>query len=166
MTPAEPIKEKTTCKRIGFLIFKLGVIMTMFWALSDIIGNGIQDVCLKIGLTMSFTGFCILSMAGNIPEHWTAIDSAKNDNMDLAITIVISSALNILNFIIPLLVVVSYIGKMEPFTLEFDPVLLAIFGFSVLLLNKALEDKEIIFGEGVMKVAMYFIASAVMFATQ
>ena len=99
----------------------LGV-TTIFVALvSEVFVGTLEAASLKLGLSPAFVGFVVVAMVGAAAEMLTAFAAARNDRLDLSISISFGSATQIALFVAPVLVLLSYVIGPQPMTLQFWP---------------------------------------------
>ena len=84
-----------------------------------------------------FVGLILLPIVGNAAEHATAVTVAIKDKMDLAIGVAVGSSLQIALLVLPLMVVIGWIGLGQPadMTLNFDGFQIAVLFISIILVN-------------------------------
>jgi Ca2+:H+ antiporter len=129
------------------------------------------------GITKTFIGLILLPIVANATTLVTAATVAIKDKMDLAISIVIATSLELGLFVLPLLVVVGWGLKIDDMTLLFDGFQITILFVTILLLNHLVQDgksqwyviiifrstlKGILTGprlEGAVLIAIYLIVS-------
>jgi len=87
--------------------------------MSEFLVGTIGHVTESIGLSTFFIGIIVIPLIGNVAEHVVAVEVAMKDQMDLSITIALSSSLQIALFIAPLLVFLS-LPLGHPWVLEFN----------------------------------------------
>ncbi|KAJ7182117.1 Sodium/calcium exchanger protein-domain-containing protein [Mycena filopes] len=116
-------------------------------------------------ISRAFLALIILPIIGNVTEHWSAFVLAKKDQMTGATDIAIGSALQIMFFVIPLLVVVSWIAGVPSVKvgLEFELWQSALLFLATLAVKFALEDGSTDWLEG-LAVLLLFIFLATMAA--
>ncbi|KAJ5820212.1 Sodium/calcium exchanger membrane region [Penicillium riverlandense] len=100
---------------IGFLILSTGLIAICaeYFAASFAILNE-QGV-----LGESFVGLIVIPIAGNVAENVTAVIVASKDQMDLAISVALGSAIQIGLLVAPVIVLIGWVLD-KPMTLHFD----------------------------------------------
>ena len=68
----------------------------------------------------SSSALIIVAIVGNAAEHWVAVYFASRDKMDIAIAIAIGSSAQIALFVMPVLVLLSFVIGPFPMALEFS----------------------------------------------
>ena len=88
-------------------------------------------------ISQEFIGLILLPIVGNAAEHATAVTVAIKDKMDLAIGVAVGSSLQIALLVLPLMVVISWIGLGQPddLTLSFDGFQVSVLFIAIILVN-------------------------------
>lgn len=88
-------------------------------AMSELLVGSVEVATETLGLSTFFVGIIIVPLIGNISEHAVAVQAARQNQMDLSLSIALGSSLQIALFVTPMLVFISLlIGS--PLTLEFN----------------------------------------------
>lgn len=122
--------------------------------MSEILVGEIEAVTKSIGLTELFVGVIVVAIVGNAAEHSTAILMARENKMDLAMTIAVGSSTQIALFVAPLLVFLSMVVG-HPMTLVFNALEIAAIIVSVIIVEMISSDGESNWFEGLMLLAVY-----------
>ena len=77
--------------------------------MSEILVGSIEEASEGIGLSPFFVSLIIVAVVGNAAEHWVAVYFAARDKMDIAISIAIGSSAQIALFVMPVLVLLSFV---------------------------------------------------------
>ena len=88
--------------------------------MSEILVGSIEEASEGIGLSPFFVSLIIVAIVGNAAEHWVAVYFASRDKMDIAIAIAIGSSAQIALFVMPVLVLLSFVIGPFPLSLEFS----------------------------------------------
>jgi Ca2+:H+ antiporter len=148
-------KEKPTLsKKTAFIILLIAV---LFVALeSELLVNTIKHAVTSLGMTETFIGVILIAILTNVAEKSTAIHFALKNDIDTALEIGLSSAIQIALFVVPILVFISAIfnyGFSLVFTLfEILSMLLA-----VMIINYLSGDGRCNWLEGVQLISLYLI---------
>ena len=138
-------------------------IATVFVAvLSEILVCVVRPVVAQFGWTELFIGVIVVAIVGNVAEHLSAITAALKSKMDLSIAIAIGSATQVVMFVAPVLVLVSYMFA-QPMNLVFNTFELVAIVFSVFVTNAVVEDGESTWFEGFQLVIAYIIMAVAFF---
>jgi Ca2+:H+ antiporter len=147
----------------------LGVLAagTAFTALeAELVSDALEPAAAGLGLSTFFLGIIVLAIVGNASEYFAAVYFAREDRMDLVISLTVGSTIQVALLTAPLLVIVSYaIG--HPMNLVFtnplEPFAIAGVAFAV---NAIAQDGETTWFEGVLLLAVYaLLGLAFFFAT-
>ena len=87
---------------------------------SEILVGSISEASESIGISEFFVGVIVVAVVGNAAEHWVAVLVAKKDKMDLAVNIAVGSAAQIALFVVPILVLLSFVLGPNPMPLVFN----------------------------------------------
>ena len=88
--------------------------------MSEILVGSIEEASKGIGLSPFFVSLIIVAIVGNAAEHWVAVYFAARDKMDIALAIAIGSSAQIALFVMPVLVLLSFVLGPFPLSLEFS----------------------------------------------
>ncbi|MCT0253654.1 MULTISPECIES: calcium/proton exchanger [unclassified Synechocystis] len=123
---------------------------------SELLVGSLEVATESLGLTPLFTGVILLPIIGNAAEHATAVTVAMKDKMDLSMSVVMGSSLQIAFFVAPVLVIIGWaIG--QPMDLNFNPFELVAVLVAVLIVNSISGDGSSNWLEGVLLLATYAI---------
>jgi len=86
---------------------------------AEFLVDSIEHVIANAPLTEAFLGLIILPLLGNASELGTAVAVAAKSKLDLAINVAVGSALQIILFIAPAMVLIAWLGGKE-LSLYFD----------------------------------------------
>lgn len=124
---------------------------------SELLVHAVEPVSRSLGLSEAFLGLIIIPIIGNVAEHYSAMEFAAQNKMDLSLSIAANSSTQIAVFVAPLLVLVSLL--FHPMNLIFAPIeLVTLFASSAIFAYVSL-DGETNWLEGVQLVALYLIAA-------
>jgi Ca2+:H+ antiporter len=132
---------------------------------AELVSSSLEATALQAGLSVFFLGVIVLPLVGNAAEYFAAVYFARQDRMNLVMTICVGSSIQIALVTAPVLVLVSYaIGR--PMNLVFsNPLELMAIGGSAFAVNSIALDGETTWFEGVMLIAVYILlAMAFLFA--
>jgi Ca2+:H+ antiporter len=134
----------------------LGLATVLIGFLSEFLVSEIDMLTKTFGLTEVFVGVIIVAIIGNAAEHSTAILAARNNQMDLAMSIAVGSSTQIALFVAPVLVFLSVLVG-HPMSLVFSPLEIASVVLSVLIVEMISYDGETNWFEGAQLLAVYII---------
>lgn len=137
----------------------VGVLLTVTLGVaieSELLVESLEVATESLGLTALFTGVILLPIIGNAAEHATAVTVAMKDKMDLSMSVVMGSSLQIAFFVAPVLVLLGWaIG--QPMDLNFNPFELVAVLVAILIVNSISSDGQSNWLEGVLLLATYAI---------
>lgn len=140
----------------------MGLSMIGIALMSELLVSSVEAVTATLGLTPFFVGIIIVPIIGNVAEHLVAVQAARQNKMDLSLSISLGSSLQIALFVMPVLVFVSLLLG-SPLTLEFN--LLELIALTAASMISALVslDGESNWLEGAMLLAVYGILAMAFF---
>jgi Ca2+:H+ antiporter len=155
-TPAEEDEHEMhgehKSMRSALIALTLATIAIAF--MSELLVGEIEAVTHSLGMTELFVGVIVVAIIGNAAEHSTAILMARQNKMDLAMTIAVGSSTQIALFVAPLLVFLSLaVGR--PMSLVFNPFEIASIIVSVMIVEMISSDGETNWFEGAQLLAVY-----------
>ncbi len=140
-------------------LFVLLVASIMVAVLSEYLVKSLAAGAEILHLNKIFIGVILVAIIGNAAEHSTAVLMAWKNNMNLAISIALSSGAQIALFVAPVIVFAGFIiGK--PIDLRFNELELLSIIVSVIILAFVATDGECNWLEGVQLLAVYIILGA------
>jgi Ca2+:H+ antiporter len=113
-----------------------------------------------IGMSEAFAGLIVVAVAGNAIEHLAGVTAAYKNRGDLSMSLILNSALQVVLFLAPVIVLLSFFVAPMPLTLIFDPLLLGTLAVTVLLVYAMVVDGEANAFEGAMLLGLYAIIGA------
>jgi Ca2+:H+ antiporter len=122
--------------------------------------EALQPAMASIGMSEAFAGLIVIALAGNAVENLVAITAAWHNRPDLSLALVLNSALQVVLFLAPVLVLLSFFVAPAPLTLVFTPLLLGVLAVSVILVFAIVLDGEANALEGAMLLGLYVIVAA------
>ena len=122
--------------------------------------DALEPAMATIGMSEAFAGLIVVAIAGNAVENLAGVTSAAKGNGDLAMSLILNSALQIVLFLTPVIVLLSFVVAPVPLTLILSPLLLGTLAVSVLLVIFIVSDGEANAFEGAMLLGLYAIVAA------
>ena len=113
-----------------------------------------------IGISEAFAGLIIVAVAGNAIEHLAGVTAAWKNRGDLAMSLILNSTLQVVLFLAPVIVLLSFFVAPVTLTLVFDPLLLGTLAVTGLLVYMMVVDGEANAFEGAMLLGLYAIIGA------
>jgi Ca2+:H+ antiporter len=131
--------------------------------MSEILVGSIEEASEGIGLSPFFVSLIIVAIVGNAAEHWVAVYFAARDKMDIALAIAIGSSAQIALFVMPVLVLLSFVLGPFPLSLEFSGLEIGAILLAVLIASHVSQDGESTWFEGVQLLAVYVVLGVVFY---
>ena len=126
--------------------------------------EALQPSMASIGMSEAFAGLIVVAVAGNAIEHLAGVTAAYKNKADLSLSLILNSALQVVLFLAPVVVLLSFFVAPVPLTLVFSPLLLGALAVTGLLVYAIVADGEANAFEGAMLLGLYaIIAAAVWF---
>jgi Ca2+:H+ antiporter len=133
-----------------------GATIGVAW-MSELLVGSVSEAARALGMSELFIGVIIVAIAGNAAEHYSAVQMAARNQMDVAIGIAVGSSTQIALFVAPTLVFLSYVISPAPMDLLFTVFELVAVGIAVLTITLIAHDGETHWMEGVQLLAVYMI---------
>ncbi len=129
---------------------------------AELLVGAISEARLVFGMTEFFMGVVVVAIVGNAAEHFSAVQMAMKNKMELAVTIAVGSSTQIALFVAPVLVFASLLFG-RPMSLVFNVFEIVGIGLSVVALTIVSLDGESNWFEGVQLLAVYVILGIVFY---
>jgi Ca2+:H+ antiporter len=127
----------------------------------ELLVSAVEPVSRSIGLSQDFIGLIVVPLLGNVAEQFAAVSFARQNHLNLSLSIAANSSTQVAVFVAPLLVILSlFIGPMD---LVFRPIELVTLFASTAIFAYISLDGESNWLEGVQLIALYLIAAVVFF---
>ena len=108
---------------------------------SDYLVDSIDGVVTAAHISRAFVGLILVPIVGNAGEFATTVAAAARKDLNLAISVIVGSTLQIALFVTPLMVIVGWMMH-QPMTLRFEPFETTVFSLAVLVANYLLQDGQ------------------------
>jgi Ca2+:H+ antiporter len=132
-------------------------IATVFTAVeAEILIHALEPALAGLGMTELFAGVIVVALVGNAAEHYSAVTSARNNDMTLALEISIGSSAQVALMVAPVLVLLSF-AMGTPMSLVFNAFEIIAIGLSVITVALVSLDGESNWLEGLQLLAVYVI---------
>jgi Ca2+:H+ antiporter len=122
--------------------------------------EALRPAMATIGMSEAFAGLIVVALAGNAVENLVALTAAYKNKAELALSLVLNSALQVVLFLAPVVVLLSFFVAPAPLTLVFTPLLLGVLAVSAILVFAIVIDGEANALEGAMLLGLYVIVGA------
>jgi Ca2+:H+ antiporter len=160
----EENSESETAKWSGKKALTILLAATAAVALeADLVSGALENTAETVGLSTFFVGIIVLPVVGNAAEYFSAVYFARQDRMDLVMSIAVGASIQIALLTAPLLVLLSYLIG-HPMNLVFsNPLeLIAIAGVAFAV-NSIAQDGETTWFEGLLLLAVYLLLAMAFF---
>ena len=128
--------------------------------IADWFVNALNPAMGALGMSEAFAGLIVVALAGNAVENLSGVTAAYRNRGDLALSLILNSALQIVLFVAPVIVLLSLFIAPVPLTLIFDPLLLGTLAVTAILVFAIVLDGEANALEGAMLIGLYLIIGA------
>lgn len=88
---------------------------------SEVFVESLTGASAETGMPPAFVGFVVVAIVGAAAEMMTAFSAARKNRLDLSVGISFGSATQIAMFVVPVLVLLSYVIGPVPMSLQFWP---------------------------------------------
>jgi Ca2+:H+ antiporter len=137
-------------------------ISTLLVALEgDVLVAAVKPVVAQLGVSELFVGLVIVPIVGNVAEHFSAVQFAGRNKIDLSFAIAFGSSIQVAVLVAPLIVLVSFIW--HPMTLVFNPVEIAVLALVVVMFYFVVHTGKSNWLVGLQLMTLYVMAAAVFF---
>jgi Ca2+:H+ antiporter len=113
-----------------------------------------------LGVAEEFAGLVVVAIAGNAVENVAGVRLAMKNKIDLAVSLIQNSSLQIALALTPALVIASAFIGPQPLTLVLSPLLVAALALSAILGALVVIDGESTWLEGLALIGLYVIIAA------
>ncbi len=128
--------------------------------MSDWFVEALRPAMTTLGLSEAFVGLVIVAIAGNAVENVAGIQAALKGRIDLGISLIQNSSLQVAIALTPVLVVASLFVSPVALTLVLTPTMLVALAMAAVLGALVVFDGEATWLEGLMLVGLYLIIAA------
>jgi Ca2+:H+ antiporter len=147
-------------KPLGETIALLAISGASAAFVADWFVEALQPAMATIGMSEAFAGLIVVALASNAVENLAGVSSAAKGKGDLSMALILNSALQVVLFLTPVIVLLSFFVAPAPLTLIISPLLLGSLAVSVLLVIFIVTDGEANAFEGAMLLGLYAIIAA------
>jgi Ca2+:H+ antiporter len=128
---------------------------------SDWFVEALEPAIDTLGITQTFAGLVVVAIAGNAIENVVGIRLAAAGKAELAISVMLTSALQVAVVIVPVLVLVSFAMGGAAFTLVIPPIMAAALFLSVLVVTVVTVDGEADMVDGAALIGLYVVIATI-----
>lgn len=155
-TAEELHKVRTPEWSIARAVLVLAAALAVVGYLAGVLERTLEEAGRDLHLTKTFVGVIVIGAITNVAENLSAIRYARRDMIDLSMQIGMSSAIQIVLFVVPALVLIGALSG-HPFTIHFSLFELACMLLPVMITNHLAADGQCNWLEGLQLVALYAI---------
>jgi Ca2+:H+ antiporter len=156
--PGEPAHERPRWSLLTTLVV-LGSTATAAALVSDWFVDALKPAIEILHMSQSFAGLVVVAIAGNAVENVVGVQLAARNQPDFAISVIVSSSLQVALALTPVLVFLSLLFP-TTLTLVFSPLLAISLLFAAGLAALVVYDGESTWYEGVMLIGLYAVIAA------
>ena len=138
----------------------LGVSAGAAALVADWFVEALDPAMTAVGMSEAFAGLIVVALAGNAVENLAGVTAAARNRADLALSLILNSALQVVLFLAPVLVLLSFFVAPVPLTLILSPLLLGALVVTTLLVFAIVVDGEANALEGAMLLGLYLVIAA------
>jgi Ca2+:H+ antiporter len=157
-SPIESTDEPAWPLSVSVGLLAASAILAAFVA--DWFIEALRPAMATLGIAEEFAGLVIVAIAGNAVENAAGVRLAMANKIDLAVSLIQNSSLQIALALTPALVIASAFIGPEPMTLVLSPLLVAALGLSAILGALVVIDGESNWLEGLALIGLYIIIAA------
>ncbi len=128
---------------------------------SDWFVEALEPAIDTLGISQTFAGLVVVAIAGNAVENIVGVRLAAQGRADLAVSIVLTAALQVAVVVAPVLILVSYAMGGVAFTLVIPPILVAAMFLSVIVVTVVTVDGRADMVDGAALICLYVIIAAI-----
>ncbi|HEX8939767.1 MAG TPA: calcium/proton exchanger [Candidatus Limnocylindrales bacterium] len=159
LTEPVPRQRSAALAGLGLPLLVLTLAALGAAVVSDWFVEALQPAMAALGMSEAFAGLVVVAIAGNAVENVVGIQAALRDDMDLAISLILNSALQVALALTPALVFVGFVVGAQ-LTLVLSPLLLGAVALTAILATVIVVDGESTALEGLALVGLYVIVAA------
>jgi Ca2+:H+ antiporter len=146
-----------------FSLFVLVISSVLLAILGDILVDSVQQTASSIHMSATFMGVVILALIGSTPETIAGIAMARKNKIDLTVAIAVGSSLQMVLFVTPMLVLLSYVVAPESMNLFMGNGGVLVLFLSVLIMGMIAGDGRSNWFKGVQLLIVYLLIALLCF---
>lgn len=140
----------------AFAVFVLAVASVMTACTADYLVDSIHGYAADMQLNKSFIGLILVASVGNIPEFYVTLMVAKNNKLDLALTIAVGSSCQMALLVTPFAVLSGWYMDV-PMSLDFHMLQIICLLLAVLTVSSVIQSGSATWLHGSLLVGSYII---------
>jgi Ca2+:H+ antiporter len=129
---------------------------------SEILVDAVEPVTVQLGWSEFFIGVIVVAIVGNAAEHYSAVQMAWKNRLDVSLAIAAGSSTQVALFVAPVLVFLSLLLG-HPMDLVFEPLELVVLGLATAIFAYISLDGESNWLEGMQLLALYAMCACAFF---
>jgi Ca2+:H+ antiporter len=145
---------------VGLAVSVLAVAGLGAAVVSDWFVESLRPAMATLGISQDFVGLVVVAIAGNAVENVVGVQMAARNKPDVAISLILNSALQVALALTPAIVLISLVIGPAPMTLVVQPVLIGALALSALLSALITVDGRSTWLEGLALIGLYVIIAA------
>jgi Ca2+:H+ antiporter len=130
---------------------------------SEIFVESVQEAALELGMSAAFVGFIVVALVGAAAEMATAFSAARKNRLDLSVSIAMGSASQIALFVVPVLVLLSYLIAPAPMDMVFWPGAVMMVMIATVIGTFVTSNGRSAWFTGVLLLAVYLIFASALY---
>jgi Ca2+:H+ antiporter len=131
--------------------------------MSEILVGAVEGTGEALGLSAPFIGIVLLASVGGAAEGISAVAMARQNRMDITLSISLGSCIQLALFVAPVLVFASYLVGPRPFHLLFKPSAVALLLLAVLIGSIVASRGQGNWYKGVQLIAVYLMIALMLY---
>jgi Ca2+:H+ antiporter len=157
----EPLDARAHSRHpLGQTLALLGISGASAAFVADWFVEALRPAMGSLGMSEAFAGLIVVALAGNAVENLAGVRAAWRGRADLALSLILNSALQVVLFLWPVIVLISAFVAPASLTFILSPLLLGALVVSVLLVFAIVLDGEANALEGAALLGLYLILAA------
>jgi Ca2+:H+ antiporter len=128
---------------------------------SDWFVEALEPAIEALGVSQTFAGLVVVAIAGNAIENVVGIRLAAAGKAELAVSVILTSALQVAVVVVPILILFTFAVGGVAFTLVIPPILAAALFLSVIVVTVVTVDGEADMVDGAALIGLYVIIAAI-----
>ncbi|KAL2127384.1 hypothetical protein VTI74DRAFT_10821 [Chaetomium olivicolor] len=147
----------TFASAVVLVIATLGISVT-----SDYLVDSVDGLVETLGISRGFIGLIVVPIVGNASCFVATVQWALSGKIQLAVSVIVGSTLQISLFVTPFLVILGWIIG-SPMSLQFDTFETVVLTMSVLVVHCLVRDGSTNYFEGLLLIATYLVIGIAFF---
>ena len=130
---------------------------------SEVFVESVQVAAADLGMTPAFVGFIVVAMVGGAAEMTSAFAAARQNRLDLSVSIALGSSAQIALFVAPVMVLASYAIAPAPMDLQFWPGVVVMVLLAVMTASSVTNSGRSSWFSGVLTLAVFAVFAVTLF---